>query len=153
MWKEEATLNSRRVVRSEASKEAQLRNKGAIDKLRSFQETKSFGQSHKSSTFKSHLKAEGGWKSRVLLPAHVRLHCTTKSDTGDVVQHEGCLSLPKSQMFLATGKLSSAPWHLFPVAASKRMGPTQCAEGQVAHCSGFFRSLPRRSIATRFGSK
>ena len=97
------------MVRSEASKKVQLRNKDSIDKLRSFRETRSFGQSSKSSTFKSHLKTEGAWKSKILLPAHIQPDCTAKSDTREVGWHDGLLSLPKSQMFLATGKLSSAP--------------------------------------------
>lgn len=100
--------NSRRVVRSEASKKVQLRNKDSIDKLRSFKETRSFGQSNRSSTFKSHLKTESAWKSKILLPDHIQPHCATESNAREVGRHNGLLSSPKSQMFLAMGKLSSA---------------------------------------------
>jgi len=84
-------------------------------------------------------KEVGTRKSKILLPAYIQLHCATESSTREVGRHSGLLSLPKSQMFLAMGKLSFAPWHLVSVTASRRTGQAHCVEGQVALCNGFFK--------------
>lgn len=126
--KKEATVPSRNVVKSELAKSAAQRNKDSINKL-SFQETRSFGQSNQSPTFRSHLKTGGAWTGKLLVPAHVQSHHTTRIDTREVVWHKDLWSLPKKP---------DVPCHRGIIFLTLASGSCSCPEkkGTGTLCTG-----------------